>query len=122
MGLSGGLLRFQRATFKLGIVFSLCDACAVAQPVDYNRDVRPILSDRCFACHGPDEAHRMAKLRLDTPEGTAAVATRLYQRITGADNTRMPPAAAGPALTTGQKDTIRRWIDQGAKTGGHWAY
>ena len=64
----------------------------------------------------------MAKLRLDTPEGAATAASQIYQRIASPDNSRMPPAAAGPALTNPQKEIIRRWIEQGAKVAGHWAY
>ena len=75
-----------------------------AGEIDFNRDVRPILSDKCFACHGPDEKHRKSKLRLDV--GTGAVESgalvpgkpaesTLIERITAADDERMPPAKVG---------------------------
>jgi hypothetical protein len=110
----------------------LCLARAVAAtgPVEYYRDVRPILADKCFACHGPDETHRMANLRLDTGGGLAQSivagdpsASRLYQRIASPDKLRqMPPPASGGILSEAQKDTIRRWIEGGGKSGAHWAY
>ena len=102
---------------------------AAGKPVDFDRDVRPILSDRCFACHGPDDRRRMANLRLDTEEGVKRVASgdpaksRILARI-GSTNqaSRMPPASTGPALTDAQIATIRQWIEQGAKWERHWAF
>src|SRR5579872_2801638 len=103
-------------------------ALAADQPVDFDRDVRPILSDRCFACHGPDEKRRMAALRLDTQEGLFAHRgdhdivfagdpgrSRLLARVSAATASRMPPAQTGPGLTEPQIATIRKWIEQGAK-------
>jgi hypothetical protein len=104
--------------------------------VDFNREVRPILSDNCFQCHGPDETHRMANLRLDIKDGAFAQSRRgaiivpgdsakslLYQRISHADKARrMPPASAERVLTDKQIDTVRRWIDAGAKWETHWAF
>ena len=103
---------------------------AFAASVDYNREIRPILSDHCFSCHGPDEKQRQAGLRLDTADGHARVvqpgasaASRLFQRISAEKPVlRMPPSASGRALTTAQIDTIRRWIDQGARPESHWSY
>ncbi len=108
----------------------LARAIAATGPVEYDRDVRPILADKCFACHGPDEAHRMANLRLDAGGGLSQSivpgdpsASRLYQRIASPDKLRrMPPPASGGILSEAQKDTIRRWIEGGGKTGAHWAY
>lgn len=108
---------------------------AATKPVDFDREIRPILSDRCFACHGPDEKQRMANLRLDLKEGGAfskrgtyeivvpgnAADSRLYQLIS-APKLRMPPTTAGPALTPPQVELIKRWIEQGAKWEVHWAY
>src|SRR5260221_1143276 len=107
-----------------------------AKPVDFDREIRPIFSDRCFACHGPDQKPRMANLRLDIKEGGAystrgsyqllapgdATKSRLYQRIATSLTTRMPPVAAVPALTATQAELVRRWIDEGAKWEVHWAY
>jgi Protein of unknown function (DUF1553)/Protein of unknown function (DUF1549)/Concanavalin A-like lectin/glucanases superfamily/Planctomycete cytochrome C len=104
--------------------------------VEFNRDIRPILSDTCFQCHGPDKARRKADLRLDTEEGAfadlgghkALVAghidqSELFRRLTTHDETeRMPPKKQGPRLTPYQVDLIRRWIEQGAKWQKHWAF
>ncbi len=104
--------------------------------VDFNRDIRPILSDKCFACHGPDEAQRQAGLRLDTKAGAFAdrggyqvinpgdaAASRFYQRISHEQEVaRMPPPAFERTLTQDEIDTIRLWIDQGAQWETHWAY
>ncbi|PYU11859.1 MAG: hypothetical protein DMG37_15195, partial [Acidobacteria bacterium] len=104
------------------------------KPVDFNRDIRPILSDTCFACHGPEEDGRQGNLRLDTKEGVFtdrggyqiivpgnSTASRLYQRIS-ATQRRMPPASSGRTLTPKQIELIRQWIDQGAKWQSHWAF
>jgi hypothetical protein len=107
-----------------------------AAPVDFDRDIRPILSDTCFACHGPDEKPRMAKLRLDTKDGMFAdrggyqvivpgksSESRLYQRISATEKAkRMPPPYAERTLNEKQIELIRRWIDDGAKWEMHWAY
>jgi hypothetical protein len=106
-----------------------------AAPVKFNRDIRPILSDNCFACHGPDPATRKAGLRLDTEEGlfserhgvTPVVKgksqnSELFSRITAADESeRMPPVKSHKKLTEAQKDLIRRWIDQGGVWEPHWS-
>ena len=104
-----------------------------SQSIDFNRDIRPILSDNCFACHGPDEKQRKAGLHLDTKEGAFSktnvivpgnsAASRLIRRITAPDpEMRMPPPDSGRSLTDSQKALITRWIDQGAKWETHWAY
>ena len=108
----------------------------VANAIQFNRDVRPILSDNCFHCHGPDQAQRQAELRLDTEEGAfaklesgnrAIVAGRtseseLVRRIMSKDDgERMPPSDSGRSLTAAQKETLVRWVDQGAKWQKHWS-
>ena len=104
--------------------------------IDFNRDIRPILSDKCFACHGPDEAQRQAGLRLDSREGAFAdrggymviipgdsAASRLYHRISHQQEAvRMPPPHAERKLTRDEIDLIRLWIEQGAPWETHWAY
>lgn len=108
----------------------LTAAVAGSKPVDFNRDIRPILSDNCFACHGPDETRRMAQVRLDTPEGARAVVvpgdsskSRIYARISHADpKRRMPPPAFGHTLTDKQVELVKNWIDSGAAYQTHWAY
>ncbi len=95
-----------------------------AQPLEFNRDIRPILAASCLACHGPNETARQADLRLDTEDfiGTAVVpgdaqASPLFQRLTTGDPVaRMPPASTGGSLSEAQIDAVRRWIDGGA----HW--
>lgn len=105
--------------------------------VDFNFQVRPILSDRCLACHGPDEKGRKAKLRLDTREGTFKALdggmfvvkpgdlakSELYRRITATDPDEvMPPPSAHLTLSRDEVELIRRWIEQGAEWKGHWAF
>jgi mono/diheme cytochrome c family protein len=110
---------------------------AAAQEAQFNRDIRPLLSDRCFSCHGPDEKNRKAGLRLDTFEGATkdrggyrAITpgkpeeSELLRRVTSHDGSEMmpPPAAKKPAITTQEAELLRRWIQQGAKYQGHWAF
>jgi hypothetical protein len=99
-------------------------------PVRFGRDVLPILSAHCFQCHGPDANARKAKLRLDTRDGALGVVTpgkvddsELVRRITSDDaDERMPPPAANRPLSAAEKDVLRRWVEQGAAWGRHWAY
>ena len=109
---------------------------AAAAPLDFNRDVRPILSNNCFACHGPDEKERKADLRLDTREGALAdldghaavvpgkpAASELVARLTTEKaSERMPPAKTGKALTRAEIDILTRWVQEGAPYAKHWAY
>ena len=106
------------------------------KPIDFNRQIRPILSDTCFTCHGPDSNNRQADLRLDTKEGAfadrggyqvivpgKAADSRLFQRISAKEEPlRMPPPGAERKLTDNQVELIRLWIDQGANWDTHWAY
>jgi hypothetical protein len=103
--------------------------------IEFNRDIRPLLSDICFQCHGPDKAKRKAHLRLDTEEGALADLggrraivpakpdqSELVRRITATDaEERMPPARSGRRLTQRQIELFRRWIEQGATWQKHWA-
>jgi hypothetical protein len=102
-------------------------------PVDFNRQIRPILSDNCFKCHGPDDNTRKADLRFDVRDkalghGTAivpgqAAKSELIDRITAEELTyRMPPAKTGKRLTPQQIELLRQWIDEGAKWSEHWAF
>ena len=119
-----------------GAIPSPVHAEPAAAAVDYNRQIRPILSDHCFACHGPDEKVRQAGLRLDSKEGLFQdrdsykivtpgdpVSSRLYQRIS-ADHeaARMPPPGFDRKLNKKQIDLIRRWISEGAEARDHWAF
>ncbi|MFT3878731.1 MAG: PSD1 and planctomycete cytochrome C domain-containing protein [Gemmatales bacterium] len=104
--------------------------------IDFNRQIRPILSDKCYQCHGPDEKHRKAGLRLDVESSAKSVRkgreaivpgdiakSQLIARITSEDrDERMPPHDSVKQLTVGEIDLLRRWIVGGAKWGEHWAY
>src|SRR4051812_43915268 len=97
---------------------------ASAAPLDFARDVRPILSQHCFKCHGPDDNARKAKLRFDLPTGLAkAKHDELIRRIESDDDTEiMPPPATKKPLTAAQKGTLKEWIKEGAVYQQHWAF
>lgn len=114
-----------------GLFLGLFCVATSAQTVDYNKDVRPILSDRCFACHGPDEQNRKSKLRLDREAdarpwlgGGKPEASAVWKRIVSTHPVqRMPPKWAGKEpLTDPEKNVIRRWLDQGAPYEPHWSF
>lgn len=128
---------------SLVLTAAFCFSCIVepvsaAEPaaVDFNRDVRPILSDHCFECHGPDAEQRQAELRLDSKDGLFRKAvehqnvvagnsakSELFRRITTADpDERMPPADSGRILTAAQISTIKQWIESGAEWQQHWSF
>jgi mono/diheme cytochrome c family protein len=104
--------------------------------VDYSRDVLPILSAKCYNCHGPDEKARKKELRLDRKEGAFRVEdgvavivpgkpgeSELVRRVTSDDPDEvMPPSADIRKLTRDQIETLKRWVEQGAKWGTHWAF
>lgn len=117
-------------------VFSFASHCVCAE-IDFNRDIRPILSNACFQCHGPDAEHREADLRLDQKDGGAfdvrdgqrvikpkdVQSSTLVSRITSKDESLvMPPPDSGKELTPEQIDLLKRWIAEGAKWSQHWAY
>ena len=134
--------------FLLCIVFTSCKqkgeyaaipSKKIPEVVDYNFDVRPILSDKCFACHGPDVNKRAEDLRLDTPEGAfKALKDRknefaivpnnleksvLYQKITAKDSTElMPPLDSNLKLSSYEIQILKKWIEQGAAYEPHWAF
>jgi hypothetical protein len=88
---------------------------------EFNREIRPILSENCFACHGPDAKGRKGDLRLDMAGADWA---EVIRRVTSGDPDEVmpPPASHKPRLTTAQVDTLRRWIDRGATYQKHWAF
>lgn len=104
--------------------------------VDFNQDIRPILADKCFACHGPDEHERKAKLRLDTEEGAVAdldgyravepgnpEESELLARILTDDHDDvMPPAKTGKTVSKEEIELLKQWIAEGGKYDEHWAY
>ena len=107
---------------------------SLAAPIDFNRDIRPILSDRCFHCHGPSEETREASLRLDQREGDEGAlnmiepgdpdASSLWHRITSEDeDERMPPAEANKKpLTPEELALFKQWIEEGAKYDDFWSF
>jgi hypothetical protein len=98
--------------------------------INFDREIRPILSDNCFACHGPDVKQRKAKLRLDIREGAGkvivpgrAAESELIARVGASDpEQRMPPAKTGKRLSSEQIQLLRRWIDEGATWKSHWSF
>jgi len=108
----------------------------IPDTIDFNRDIRPILSENCYACHGPDKNKRKADLRLDTHDGlfrkseeTTVVVpgksadSELYRRVSTTDeDDLMPPPKANKKLTAEQVVIFKKWIDQGAQWKDHWAY
>lgn len=131
---------FHRVTFActlaacIGPVFGLS---AAEPPVDFQRDIRPILSQNCFLCHGPDDADRKGGLRLDVREdalkpaksGARAIVPKhpegseMLKRITHSDPDEvMPPTKSGKKLSPTETELLRRWISDGAPYAKHWAY
>jgi len=125
--------------FCLTLVFFQLAGWAAAEPVNtvaFNRDIRPILSDNCYLCHGPAKATRKADLRFDTQEGAFAdlggyraivpgnvKESHLWQRISADDpGEKMPPPKSGRKLTPRQIELLRLWIEQGAKWENHWSF
>ena len=110
----------------------------LAEEIDFNRDIRPILSDRCFACHGPNEESNESGLRLDleamakeelpSGDGFAIVAgdptkSQLLRRILSRDpDTKMPPPDSHLSISSAESTMIQKWIEQGAKFSKHWAF
>lgn len=127
-----------RAASKLFVALLLSPSLsAAAQEVEFNRDVRPLLSSKCFQCHGPDDKARKAKLRLDLRDAALkpgksghtpiipgkADQSEILRRVTTSDEDDvMPPAKSGPPLTQAQVSILKRWIDGGAPYALHWAY
>ena len=112
----------------------LADGAFAAEPVDFSRDVLPILSDNCLQCHGPDQKSREADLRLDEKDSTLRTKepivvpgqsgkSELFRRLITTDSDEvMPPADSPRKLTAQQIDVLKRWIDEGATWGKHWAF
>jgi Protein of unknown function (DUF1553)/Protein of unknown function (DUF1549)/Planctomycete cytochrome C len=109
------------------------DPAPAKKAIDFDRQIRPLLSENCFACHGPDDKQRKADLRLDqrtsaVGPGKAVVpgqsaASELWMRIAEQDPTKkMPPPKSGKKLTAEQVELMRRWIDEGANWTTHWSF
>ena len=127
----------RRAAAILLLSGLLAESAPAAEKVSFARDVRPLLSNTCFKCHGPDENKRQAELRLDTEEGILGEAdsgetivvpgkpkqSEIWRRLTHPDlEQRMPPVQAGKPLSADALATIRSWIEQGANWEPHWAF
>ncbi len=120
----------------LPIAIAVCASSGLFAAVDFQRQIRPILSDNCFTCHGPDQSSRMDGLRLDTRDGATAARKNgtpimpgdsahslLVQRITAPDPARrMPPPIAHKTLSDRQIATLKSWIDEGAEYKETWSF
>lgn len=123
--------KFASVVLFLGLGLPLSGGAADSE-ISFNRDVRPILSNKCFACHGPDPETREGDLRLDVRDEALAMeaivpgdlkASEVYWRITSEDEIEvMPPPEAHKNLTEEEKDILVRWIEDGAEYEAHWAY
>jgi hypothetical protein len=125
-----------RPIFLASLVTFVAPYAAGEEPIRFNRDIRPILSDNCFYCHGPDKNKREAELRLDSHEGLHGTGGQpgalipgkpddspMLHRILSTDpDEQMPPPETGKSLTPEQVALIRRWIAEGADFQGHWAF
>lgn len=111
---------------------ALANDGAAAEPLSFNRDVRPILSDNCYLCHGADAGKRQAELRLDVRDDAIAAGaivpgepeqSPLVERITSTDpEVKMPPPDSHRSLTPPQIETLVRWVKEGAPYDKHWAF
>ncbi len=126
---------FPSFLLALVVFVPLFPATPLRAEVDFSRDILPILSDKCFHCHGPDAKARKANLRFDTKEGAFrlrkgksvivpgdSAASELIRRITADEEERMPPPDSNRTLTTKQIDLFKKWVEEGAKWGRHWAF
>lgn len=124
------------ALFVVTLTAASAEAAETKRTIDFSREIRPILADSCFKCHGPDEQQRTSGLRLDTQDGALAeidgrraivpgdpAASELLKRIHSQDpELRMPPSDAGRDLTPQQRALLEEWIRQGASWSEHWSF
>jgi len=117
-----------RLRIPIALLFVAASGLQADESVRFNRDIRPILAEHCYQCHGPDTGKRKAGLRLDRENTKVIVAgkpgeSELIRRITSTDpDERMPPPSPGRDLSSKQVDTLRRWVADGAKWEKHWAF
>ncbi|MEM1295308.1 MAG: DUF1553 domain-containing protein, partial [Verrucomicrobiota bacterium] len=111
-------------------------SAGTAEEIDFNRDIRPLISSNCIACHGPDENERAADLRLDTAEGSRAdlggyaaivpgdadASEMIYRIITDDEADKMPPKGKGRRFTPDEIALLKRWVEQGGDYAKHWSY
>lgn len=123
-------LRLVKIALLLPTVFCQTSFGQSPSRIQFNRDIRPILSENCFACHGPDEAQRATEMRLDEAKSISkyllpgkAEESEIYQRVTSSDlSMRMPPSDSKKELTPEQIELIRRWIEEGGSVQSHWSF
>lgn len=125
------MLQSSRASISLALFWSIALAApAAADDILFNRDIRPILSEHCFQCHGPDSASRQADLRLDDAEYARKILvagqgqpSEFARRILSTDpDERMPPAESGKALSEAQKQLLVRWVESGSEFQPLWSF
>ncbi len=119
------------STIFVALIWTALAPAFCFSQIDFNRDIRPILSNKCFACHGPDDKTREAGLRLDTFDGATEDAivvgdpdeSELIARVESDDDDEvMPPKSMGKPLSAREKELLRKWIHSGAKYSRHWSY
>jgi hypothetical protein len=132
-------MKFTQSVRDVVKAFTICvgmtastGSFAADEPIVYNRDIRPILADNCFACHGPDSAARKADLRLDQPAvaaemkailpGKSAESGVIHRIFSNDPDEIMPPPETKKSLTAAQKELLKRWIDSGAEYQPHWSF
>ena len=118
--------------FQLLIAFASAPAVIGAAEISFNRDIRPILTENCYACHGPDQNHRKGDLRLDVRDaaidakaivpGNPDTSSVIERILTSDEDDLMPPPDSHKKLSASEKDLLKRWIAQGAEYQGHWAF
>jgi len=130
------MFRPLRATFFSGLLLLVAWRVGAAAPIDFNRDIQPILAENCYHCHGPDAKAREAKLRLDTREGAfrtldgvtsikpgdSANSDAIVRVLSADKDDMMPPPKSNRKLTEEQKQLLKRWVDEGAVWGEHWSF
>ena len=127
-----------RLVFSISLLSLFAGSAPAKEKLRFNRDIRPILSDACFHCHGPDEKERKGGLRLDLADqaflpgksglvpitpgnpGESEILVRIF--LESDDSDFMPPPESGKSLTPAQRDTLKRWIEEGAEYEGDWAF
>ena len=118
--------------------YEIINVSNVPETIDFNFHVNPIISDKCFACHGPDDKQRKANLRLDTKEGLYQMTEDLIKRVIDLDNLEesemirrifhenksivMPPPESNLSLSDYEKNILKKWILQGAEWKKHWSF
>src|SRR5262249_23649984 len=125
-------LSIRAAAIGLGVLALAIGPARASEKVEYNRDIRPILAENCFACHGPDSAARKAGLRLDQRDEAVKAGAIVPGKIDDSEMVRrisldkgrkqMPPASSHKKLTPAQKETLKRWIAAGAEYQPHWSF